>query len=131
LQRRLTLDPLGAVDGSLELGPDASLGYYYMNVRMTEEANFGLGFQVAEYRKPEYEVSAKTDKAEYIQGEQILVTVEASYFFGPPVQNAPVQWTLMTADSYFDYQGEGWYSFSDFEWWDTTQTGPYGGWWPR
>ena len=32
VQQQLTLKPLGAVDGSLELGPDASLGYYYLNV---------------------------------------------------------------------------------------------------
>ena len=126
-QQRLTLNPLGAADGSLELGPEASLGYYYMNVRMTEDVSFGVGFQVAEYRKPEYEVSAKTDKAEYVQGEQMQVTAEASYFFGGPVKNARVHWTLMTADAYFDYQGAGWYSFSDFEWWDTAGTGPFGG----
>ncbi len=126
-QQRLTLNPLGAVDGSLELGPEASLGYYYMNVRMTEEVNFGIGFQVAEYRKPEYEVSAKTDKVEYVQGEQMQVTAEASYFFGGPVKNARVRWTLMTANAYFDYRGAGWYSFSDFEWWDTSQIGPFGG----
>ena len=126
-QQRLTLNPLGAVDGSLELGPEASLGYYYMNVRLSEEVNFGIGFQVAEYRKPEYEISAKTDKAEYVQGEQMQVTTEASYFFGGPVKNAKVRWALMAADAYFDYQGPGWYSFSDFEWWDTTQAGPFGG----
>ena len=126
-QQRLTLNPLGSVDGSLELGPEASLGYYYMNVRLTEEVNFGIGFQVAEYRKPEYEISAKTDKAEYVQGEQMQVTTEARYFFGGPVKNAKVRWTLMASDAYFDYQGPGWYSFSDFEWWDTTQSGPFGG----
>ena len=126
-QQRLTLNPLGAVDGSLELGPEASLGYYYMNVRLSEEVSFGIGFAVAEYRKPEYEISAKTDKVEYVQGEQMQVTTEASYFFGGPVKNARVRWTLMAADAYFDYRGEGWYSFSDFEWWDTTQIGPFGG----
>jgi uncharacterized protein YfaS (alpha-2-macroglobulin family) len=126
LQRSMTLNPLGAVDGSLELGPEASLGYYYINLRLSESNVFGVGFLVAEYRKPEYEISAQTDKPEYVQGEQMRVTAQASYFFGGPVKNAQVRWVLMTADAGFDYRGEGWFSFSDFEWWDA-RSGPYGG----
>ncbi len=127
VQRRQVLNPLGATDGSLELGPDAMTGYYYLNVRMNEQQAFGIGFQVAEYRKPEYEISAKTDKPEYTQGEQIRVTAQASYFFGGPVKNGKVRWVLTASDAYFDYAGEGWYSFSDYDWWETQRFGPYGG----
>ena len=106
LQQKLTLSPLGTVDGKLELGPDAGLGYYYISVQMDKEHSYGVGFQVAEYRKPEYELSAQADKPEYVQGEQINVTVQASYFFGGPVKNGKVRWTLMSADAPFDYQGK-------------------------
>lgn len=126
-QRQQTLNPLGATDGSLELGPDASTGYYYINVRLSEEMGYGVGFQVAEYRKPEYEVSSQTDKAEYSQGEQIKVTAQASYFFGGPVKNAKVNWVLTAGDAPFDYKGSGWYSFSDFDWWEASTFSPFGG----
>ena len=122
LQRRQVLNPLGATDGSLELGPDATTGYYYLNVRLNEESAFGNGFQVAEYRKPEYQVSAQTDKPEYVQGEQIQVTAQADYFFGGPVKNAKVIWVLTSSDAVFDYKGEGWYSFADFDWWENTRS---------
>lgn len=127
VQRRQVLNLLGATDGSLELGPDAMTGYYYMNIRLDEQQSFGIGFQVAEYRKPEYEISVKTDKPEYTQGEQIKLTAQANYFFGGPVRNGKVRWTLTAVDSYFNYTGEGWYSFSDFDWWEQTRFGPYGG----
>ena len=127
MQRRQVLNPLGAVDGSLQLGPDAATGFYYVNVRLNEETGFGVGFQVAEYRKPEYQVSSQTNKPEYAQGEQIHVTAQASYFFGGPVKNAKVNWTLTSGDAPFEYKGPGWYSFSDFDWWDTNQSSPFGG----
>ncbi len=127
VQTSQLLDALGATDGKLELGPDASLGYYYLSVQLTESVSPGVGFQVAEYRKPEYELSAVTDKPEYTQGEQISVTLQANYFFGGPVKNGKVRWTLLSNDASFDYQGEGYWSFSDWEWWNVTRTGPSGG----
>jgi uncharacterized protein YfaS (alpha-2-macroglobulin family) len=127
LNQVLTLDPTGAVSGKVMLSADASLGYYYLSARLDEQNSFGTGFQVAEYRKPEYELSAQTDKPEYTQGEQINVAVDASYFFGGPVKNAGVTWSLLTGDSYFDYQGEGNYSFSDWDWYEPSGGGLGGG----
>lgn len=127
VQQRQTLDALGATDGKLELGPDATLGYYYLSVRLSEQSSADVGFQVAEYRKPEYELSAETDKVEYTQGEQINVTLQADYFFGGPVQNGKVRWTLLSNDAGFAFEGEGYWSFGDWEWWNVTRSGPFGG----
>ncbi len=127
LQQELALNALGAVDGSLALGPDATLGYYYVSLRLNEDVNFGVGFQVAEYRKPEYELAAQTDRPEYTQGEQINVTVQANYFFGGPVKNAKARWALLTADAGFNYTGEGYWSFEDWAWWDVMRPSPFGG----
>lgn len=131
IDQQLTVNALGAVDGQLELGPDAALGYYIISLRLPSEdkstSSMGVGFQVAEYRKPEYELSATTDKPEYVQGEQIHATVQASYFFGGPVKDARVRWTALTNDSFFSYRGAGYYSFSDWNWWETARTGPWGG----
>jgi uncharacterized protein YfaS (alpha-2-macroglobulin family) len=128
LEQPMTLSPMGTADGQLALSPAAGLGYYYISVQLTKQNAYGVGFQVAEYRKPEYEVSAQTDKPEYIQGEQVSVTVQSSYFSGGPLKNAKVSWVLLSSDNYFNYLGKqgpdavsgGSYSFSD---WDATDSG--------
>ncbi len=114
----MTLTPEGTVDGELALAPDATTGLYYLSVRPDKDNSFGVGFQVAEYRKPEYELVATTDKPEYVQGEQINVTAEASYFFGGPVKDADVKWVLISADEYFAPPGKEGYSFTDWNWYD-------------
>jgi len=134
-EERLTISALGAVNGVFVLGAEAGLGYYHISLQLAdaprviggrsrEAQRFGVGFQVAEYRKPEYEISAQTDKPEYIQGEQIHVTVQTDYFFGGPVKNATVSWVLLSNDYTFqsfaapkDAAGRSrYYSFGDWDW---------------
>jgi hypothetical protein len=138
-EERLALGATGAVDGKLALGSEAGLGYYSLSLEVDdpgraewERASFGVGFQVAEYRKPEYEISATTDRAEYIQGEQISVTVQANYFFGGPVKGGKVSWVLLSNDFTFTYRGEdealrrGYWSFNDWDWYDWETRRPFG-----
>ena len=126
LVRSLPLGPQGTLNGELPLGPDATLGYYYVSVQPSKDTSYGVGFQVAEYRKPEYELAASTDRPEYTQGEQIKVAADASYFFGGPVRNAKVNWVLLSNDAYFDYKGKGYFSFTDWDWYETPAP-PFGG----
>ena len=147
-QRSVNLDGMGATHGSLALDTDASLGYYQISVRIpdpqpTKERDgttVSMGFQVAEYRKPEYEVSAQTDRPEYVQGEQIKATVQANYFFGQPVKGAAVRWTLLSSDFAFQlpdsspiFGGQGGgerggpYSFGDWDWYATVRGPNFGG----
>src|SRR5205085_2603009 len=75
---------------------------------------YGHAIQVAEYRLPEYQVKAGTDKAEIVQGQKIKITVNSSYFFGGGVSNADVQWQAHIAPYAF-YKGTGRYSFVDYD----------------
>ena len=127
LQQKLELNAVGAADGKLVLGPDAGLGYYYLSAQFDKEHEYGVGFQVAEYRKPEYELSAQSDKAEYTQGEQVNVTAQASYFFGGPVKGGKVRWVLSTGDASFQYTGKGYWSFEDYDWYEPNAGSPFGG----
>ncbi len=126
LQERHPVTPLGTVAGDIVLAPEAALGWYNLALQIDlpdvpesqRTQYYGIGFQVAEYRKPEYELKIVTDRPQYIQGDQIQVTTQANYFFGGPVKDAEVRWSLLSDDYYFQYQGEGWYSFEDFKGWD-------------
>lgn len=121
-EENLPLSQMGTFAGDFALAEEAALGYYYMEAvvpqasKEQQEYSFGQSFQVAEYRKPEYEVSVTTDKDEYIQGDVINVAVQANYYFGGPVRNAKVQWTVLSQDYWFEYKGKGWYSFQDYDW---------------
>ena len=130
----MTLDPMGTVNGQFVLGADASLGYYNVSIDLIEggtpdqeQISYGVGFQVAEYRKPEYEISATTARPEYIQGEQISVTVQANYFFGGPVKDGKVHWVLLSNDYSFGWTGKGNYSFTDWDWYNQQSTMGFGG----
>jgi hypothetical protein len=114
-QDTLTLNDVGSLDGQVLLGDDAALGYYVLIFTYGEQY-FEAPFQVAEYRRPEFQVTASLDQAEYVSGEPMQAEVAAEFYFGGPVSDADVLWRVFGAPYYFDrYQGEGWYSFGDYD----------------
>jgi len=132
-REEIPLSEMGTFSGEFTLGNDAALGYYYFNATYDEQV-FGADFQVAEYRKPEFQVSVAFDKtdalgrSEYMHGDTLKATAEATYFFGGPVANANVTWRVMHEGYNFDrWEGQGWYSFSDWEYQPfRTSWTPYG-----
>jgi hypothetical protein len=109
------LSDMGTVHGEFQLGMDAALGNYFLQAKYGEQY-FGIDFQVAEYRKPEFQASVTLDKADYIQGDTIQASVEASYFFGGALDKAPVHWRVMRQPWFFDrWHGKEYYDFTDTE----------------
>lgn len=111
----LSLNEFGTVHDTFGLGEEAALGNYYIQATYRGTEIRGVDFMVAEYRKPEFEVSVETDKPEYVQGERIKVSARATYFFGGAATDADVHWSLLTQDYAFDYAGQGWYDFTDYD----------------
>ncbi len=112
----------GTVNGEFMLAPDALTGYYSLNadVPRDSESYYSTSgyFQVASYRKPEFQVTVATDKAEYIQGETVTVTVQADYFSGGALANAPVEWRITGYSHTFnwtDAPAGRYYSFDPFD----------------
>ncbi len=99
LRERRTVDAFGAVDTSLTLPASAALGAYSVQVAAGEQTASG-GFEVQEYRKPEYEVSVTPATRLARQGQSIDVVVSARYYFGQPVQDAEVQLVVQTGPYY-------------------------------
>jgi hypothetical protein len=111
----LPLSVFGTVNGSYTLAEDAAPGFYRLS---SEQANYsGVSFQVAEYRKPEIDLTV-TFSAEQIQaGDSLEAAVNARYFFDAPAGNVPVTWTLFKEPSDFYLPGyqmgkqdDGWLS---------------------
>ncbi len=110
----------GTLNGEIQLDANAALGSYSIEFSYNDPAAespyyFYGDFQVAAYRKPEFLVSVETDKPEYVNGDKVRVTAQANFFFGGPVSNADVVWTLVTSDYAFNYSGDGYYDFTDYD----------------
>jgi alpha-2-macroglobulin len=80
---------LGTVNGEFLLADGAMLGSYFVEAEIGGE-RFRQIFKVEDYRKPDYQVSLSPDAAKYTMGDEIRVTIKASYYFGEPVVDAPV-----------------------------------------
>ncbi|MGI6207654.1 MAG: Ig-like domain-containing protein [Anaerolineae bacterium] len=128
MRETFTLNEMGTFHGSLVLAEDAPLGTFNLWVPSDQlETGFGASFQVAEYRRPDFEVTVTPDQDEYVQGDEISVLVESAYYFGGPVADAEVEWTVLTQDWFFDWTGEGYYDFTDYDYLrQRTYFGPYG-----
>lgn len=112
------LNGFGTFNGDFVLDEEASLGNYQVEVSYDSPADSTRtvayrSFNVAEYRKPEFLVEAITDQPAYVQGETIELTVDSAFFFGGPVANADVRWTLLSDAYYFEVQGDGFYDFTN------------------
>ncbi|GAB4535341.1 MAG: hypothetical protein Kow0063_19530 [Anaerolineae bacterium] len=113
-EEALPISDMGTMDGEFKLGEEAGLGFYSIEATYQEQY-FSAGFQVAEYRNPEFQVTVETDKVEYAQGDTIQVSAQATYFFGGPVAGAQVRYSVLSADYSFNYQGKGWWDFTDYD----------------
>jgi uncharacterized protein YfaS (alpha-2-macroglobulin family) len=112
---KLALDAMGTVNGSLDLSESAALGSYSLQAVYEGNNYFYGNFLVEAYRAPEFQVETTTDKPQYVQGDTITVTTTAQFFFGGPVSNAKVHWTLLSEDYTFNYTGLGFYDFTEYD----------------
>jgi hypothetical protein len=115
----LSLSEMGSFTGTFKLSNDAALGSYDIFVRMTEEdeSPFGsLSFRVAEYHKPEFEVSASADPSDLLAGEKATFKLEATYYSGGKVANGEVTWFMDATPFYFTPSSD--YSQFSFTDWD-------------
>ncbi|MCX7681512.1 MAG: Ig-like domain-containing protein [Anaerolineae bacterium] len=112
-----TLSDIGTFYGEFTLDEEAPLGYYTIEATylVDKSSYFYASFQVAEYRKPEFQVTVEADKPAYVHGDRINVTAQASYFFGGPVANAQVRYNVLSADYSFYLPGQWGWDFNDYD----------------
>jgi len=90
---------------------DATLGDYVLRARYADR-DFQVGFQVMEYRKPEFTAEVETAKPTYLTGETVEATVRLRYTFGGSVSGARVLYEIYRMPYTFD--AEALRSFSWF-----------------
>ncbi|NLT42746.1 MAG: hypothetical protein GXX93_08745 [Anaerolineae bacterium] len=115
MREQFTLNEMGTFYGSLALSEAAPLGQFSLYLSGADQLGAWAGFEVAQYRRPEFEVTVTPDQERYIQGDEVKVAIEALYYFGAPVTDAQVQWAVLTQDWYFYWDEGGYYDFSDYD----------------
>jgi len=117
---------MATLNGQFKLDDQAALGYYRISILLPDPSGraqiiqggrsgrqYGIGFLVAAYVRPEFQVSVTTDKPAYVQGETINMDVQSTYYFGGAVTDAKVEWNVIASPYYFEYKGHGYYDWSD------------------
>lgn len=103
-KKDLPVSAHGTVWADLTLAPDASLGYY--NVEIGGQIEGEGSFYVEEYKKPEYQVTVKPAVKRILQGNSVQAVIEARYFFGEPVAGAKVKYVVHTSTHWWWDEGE-------------------------
>jgi uncharacterized protein YfaS (alpha-2-macroglobulin family) len=87
----------GSISGEFQLPLNAMSGSYTIISILGGKSEYYY-FTVSSYEKPEYTVSLTTDKDVYAVGDTIMVNLKAEYFFGTPVKEAKVEYTVFATD---------------------------------
>ncbi|MDH5607627.1 MAG: MG2 domain-containing protein, partial [Anaerolineae bacterium] len=96
----LPLSGYGTAHSSFVLPAEAVPGIYWLS----GGENYSQGsvsFRVAEYRKPEIDLTAAFRQDEIIAGNSLAAEIEARYFFDAPAGGQEITWNLYRKNSYF------------------------------
>jgi len=113
-EQTLPVSERGTFSGEFALPEETPLGGYSFKVvylrtgvlEPVEISEYAGGFEVQEYRKPEFRVKLEPAQQVYIRGETVTFRLHAEYYFGAPVTQARVR--------YYLYKRYLW----DWSWWE-------------
>lgn len=123
----------GTFHGTFDIPTDGKTGAYQITVKYPDNTVAYERFEVQEYRKPEYIVDVTPITAHVAAGQKAKARIHAKYYFGAPVANAKVKYTIFSAIDWatrYDMEDRpSYYSF--FDGWDHSDDsysdGGYGG----
>ena len=131
-EEQVQLNELGTVNGEISLSEEALTGGYFLEAMIGEQPSASYGganFMVASYSVPEFEITVTSDQDEYVQGDTVRLTLQANYFSGGALGNAPVTWRLISSPYFFNWEDaprDRYYSFTPFDP-EETDYDPYSG----
>lgn len=101
---RAALDEHGGFDFSYKLPGNANLGHASVHMTLPTGLSNGSmyhGFQIQEFRRPEFEVTAKSTEGPMFVGKHAVTTLTAAYYSGGGLPDAPVNWTITSSTTGF------------------------------
>lgn len=127
-----SLTPQGTFSGEYTLSEDAPVGTYSIQVyegEVTQEAAKGSPlyetyFRVAEYVKPRFRLDLKGEPERLVSGETATFRLNAAYYSGGSLSQAPVEWFIESAPAY--YTPPDTYNSYSFHYWEDSPRCAYG-----
>jgi TolA-binding protein len=110
-RRELRTSRFGSFSGAFTLGEEPPLGTWSVVARYAG-ADYPGTFEVEEYKKPEVLVDVTASRRDYLTGEEVTVDVQASYYFGGAVKEAPIRYWVWRKGYAFDdtrYRSFAWF----------------------
>lgn len=108
------LDELGGFDIAIDLPETVNLG----TARLELDDSHFHEFQIAEFRRPEYQVSVAVEQDRAVAGETITASARAAYYAGGALGAAPVTWSVSATPARYTPPGWDRYTFgSALPWW--------------
>ncbi|HVF44015.1 MAG TPA: DUF6049 family protein [Pyrinomonadaceae bacterium] len=118
------LNALGGFDLKVKLPPTMNLGAASIQFDVqglkipAATQQHSHVFQVQEFRRPEFEVSAQASEGPFYVGGHAQATVAASYYAGGGLPNAEVNWRVTAQQTQFTPPNRGDYTFGKWvPWW--------------
>ncbi|MGQ9656627.1 MAG: MG2 domain-containing protein [Fimbriimonadales bacterium] len=111
-ETRTTTNEMGAFHASFPTSPEAETGFYTIRARVGNYGTIEQWVPLSAYRKPTYRITLKPDRTLYLPNETVRLSVQAEYYFGMPVPNTQLYYTI--------YRRERWHwSYEDSAEYDT------------
>ncbi len=111
------VNALGGFDLEVKLPPTMNLGGATLTITAQGERH-EHGFQVQEFRRPEFEVSATASEGPFFVGDHATVTALASYYAGGGLADAETTWTVTASPASFTPPNRSDFVFGTFvPWW--------------
>ncbi len=112
------LNAFGGFDDKVKLPGTMNLGWGNLAMNVEGIGSAGHSFQIEEFRRPEFEVSAKASEGPHYVGGKATVSVTANYFAGGGLPNADVSWEISSGPTSYSPPGWGDYTFGTWiPWW--------------
>ena len=117
------LGPAGGFSGVIRLPDDVAVGQAGLELRAVGKGVQGLRehygtVNIAEFRRPEFEVKVAAEKAEWLQGQTATVEATAAYYGGGPLGGAAVDWSVSGSPSSYSPPGHDDFQFGRWTpWW--------------
>jgi uncharacterized protein YfaS (alpha-2-macroglobulin family) len=126
----LQLSDLGSFHLAFTLPVNSNLGYASIQFTTPDDgstysASYYHSFQVQEFRRPEFEVTARNETTgPYYLGDEAVVAISAQYYAGGPLPNAAADWSIDATPT--SYSPPNWPEFTFGVWtpWWYASSGP-------